>query len=293
MADTWIPLRSTQLTAQIDPTGAQLSVLRDAEGRDLLWNGDPAFWPGRAPLLFPIVGALAGGRYRLGAREFALPRHGFARGSRFELRQSDVAQATFVLVATEASRAVYPFEFELAVRYTLQGATLEVRTELRNPGRTDLPASFGHHPAFRWPLPYGEPRAAHRIEFEQEEPAAVRRLDAQGLLKPASEPTPVRGRQLTPTDAMFEPDVLIFDALRSRSLTFGVAGRPRIRVDFPDSPYLGLWSKQQAPFLCIEPWHGIADPAGFSGEFTVKPGVFILPPGTTRAMTMSITLTTS
>ena len=293
MADTWIPLRSAQLTAQIDPHGAQLSVLQDASGRDLLWDGDPAIWAGRAPLLFPIVGALAGARYRLGGREYALPRHGFARGSRFDLRKSDAAHATFVLGADQASRAVYPFEFELSVRYALRGATLEIRTELLNPGSTGLPASFGHHPAFRWPLPYGEPRDAHRVEFDRDEPDPVRRLDAQGLLKPAGEPTPVRGRQLTPTDAMFEADVLILDAVRSRSLTFGVPGRPRIRVDFPDSPYLGFWTKPQAPFLCIEPWHGIADPAGFSGEFTAKPGVFIVPPGTTRSMTMSISLTTS
>jgi galactose mutarotase-like enzyme len=293
MADTLIPLRSAQLAAMIDPHGAQLSVLQDAAGRDLLWNGDPAIWAGRAPLLFPIVGALAGGKYRLGTHEYALPRHGFARGSRFALRDSDAAHATFLLAASDASRAVYPFEFELSVRYALEGATLEVRTELHNPGGAPLPASFGHHPAFRWPLPYGEARDAHRVEFEQDEPDPVRRLDAQGLLRPAGEPTPVRGRQLTPTDAMFEPDVLILDAVRSRSLTFGVAGRPRIRLDFPDSPYLGVWTKPKAPFLCIEPWHGIADPAGFSGDFTAKPGVFIVPPGTTRTMTLSITLTTS
>lgn len=293
MADTLITLRTAQLSAAIDPKGAQLSLLQDADGRDLLWNGDPAVWAGRAPLLFPIVGALQDGKYRITGREYALPRHGFARGSEFEVRSHDATQAGFALGANATTRAVYPFEFELRMHYALHAATLHVRTEIANPGTVDLPASFGHHPAFRWPLPYGEPRAAHRIEFERDEPDPVRRLDAQGLLKSQGEPTPVRGRVLTPTDALFEPDVLILDTVRSRSLTFGVPGSPRIRVEFPDSPYLGLWTKPAAPFLCIEPWHGIADPAGFKGEFTAKPGVFVVPPGTTRSFTMSITLTAS
>jgi galactose mutarotase-like enzyme len=291
MADPLISLRSAQLAVQIDPLGAQLSVLQDAARRDLLWNGDPAVWTGRAPILFPIVGALAANQYQLDGQVFHLGRHGFARTMPFEVGARSDEHASFVLAANDSTRAVYPFEFELRVHYTLRDATLQIHSEIVNTGDRMLPASFGHHPAFRWPLPYGQPRDAHRIEFEHEEPDPVRRLDEKGLLKPRGEPTPVRGRLLTPTDALFEPDVLILDAPRSQTLHFGVAGTPRIRVDFGGLPYLGLWSKPKAPFLCIEPWHGIADPEGFSAEFYAKPGVFTVAPGTTRAFTLSITLT--
>ena len=281
---------SAGLNAQIDPLGAQLSVLRDAGGRDLLWNGDTAFWSGRAPLLFPIVGALNGGHYRSGGRQYALPRHGFARGSTFALQKVTESTAVFRLAADDSSRAVYPFDFVLDVEYAVSGASLAVITSIRNPGATELPASFGHHPAFLWPLPGGGARADHCLQFEADEPAPIRRLDAAGLLKADRQPTPVVGGRLALRDALFQEDVVIFDQLRSRSLTYGADAGLRLRVDFPDSPYLGLWTKPGAPFICIEPWHGVADPAGFAGDFSDKPGIVRVPPGGEFRTVMSLSL---
>jgi len=286
----WISIHSDELSALIDPRGAQLSALRDRSGRDLLWNGDPSIWTGRAPLLFPIVGALAGGRYRLGANAYPLSRHGFARGSDFELVAASAASAVFRLGADAASFAVYPFHFELEVHFELEGASLSVTTCVRNRGTADMPASFGYHPALRWPLPFDQPRAAHGIEFETEEPAPVRRLDADGLLTPEHHPTPVVGRHLRLTDSLFESDVIILDAVRSRSVLYGAAAGPHIRVSFPATPWLGIWTKPGAEFICIEPWHGIADPQGYDGDFRDKPGVFLLAPGDVRPIRMVLTL---
>jgi galactose mutarotase-like enzyme len=109
--DAWISIGSEHLSAEVDPVGAQLSRLRDSAGRDLLWNGDPSVWNGRAPILFPIVGALAGGRYRLGTKMYPLSRHGFARGRVFEILSSTSSAATLRLEADEASRQIYPFDF--------------------------------------------------------------------------------------------------------------------------------------------------------------------------------------
>src|SRR5277367_2446381 len=110
----WVSISSGKLTAEIDPRGAQLSALR-AEGGDLLWNGDPNVWAGRSPLLFPIVGVLAGGVYRLGAKTYSLSRHGFARDKVFSLQNSSPSGAAFRLNADESTYAVYPFHFELDV----------------------------------------------------------------------------------------------------------------------------------------------------------------------------------
>src|SRR5258707_167416 len=111
----WNWVRSTQLVAQINPLGAQLSVLQDGSGRDLLWNGDPAVWAGRAPVLFPVVGTLAGGVYRLGSKEYRLPRHGFARGKSFTMVEATSSKATFRLTADAQTLEVYPFQFQLDV----------------------------------------------------------------------------------------------------------------------------------------------------------------------------------
>jgi galactose mutarotase-like enzyme len=286
----WNSISSGELTAAIDPRGAQLSILRDREGRDLLWNGDASIWAGRAPLLFPIVGVLAGGIYRLGSSRYPLSRHGFARDRQFTLESASAAAVSFVLRSDPSTLAVYPFQFELRAHYELNGTTLSVRTEIRNRGGPDMPASFGYHPGFRWPLPYGEPRASHVVNFETDEPGEVRRIGSDGLLTPTRYPTPVAGRELALTDALFQDDVLIFDRVKSRSVLYGSSAGPKLRIAFPDAVYLGLWTKPGAPFVCIEPWHGITDSQGFTGDFMEKPGVFVLEAGAALTAKMDITL---
>jgi galactose mutarotase-like enzyme len=289
----WVRLTSSDLTAEIDPLGAQLSSLRDACARDLLWDGDPAVWAGRAPLLFPIVGMLIGGRYRWGSRAYPLPRHGFARGKLFSVESTAAAGAVFRLTADEDTLRVYPFHFELQVTFELLDATLCVTTRIRNQGPADMPASFGYHPAFRWPLPFGQPRLSHFVLFEADEPAPFRRIDPAGLLAPERRPTPIADRRLALTDAMFEEDVLIFDQIKSRYVIYGGAGGPRIQIAFPDAPFLGIWTKPGAGFVCIEPWHGITDPQGFFGDFAQKPGAFVLKAGEVHSAAMGITLLSS
>lgn len=293
MADphsTWVSFSSPSLSAQVDPLGAQLSTLRDSAGRDLLWNGDPAVWSGRAPILFPIVGTLAGGSYRLGGQTYRLPRHGFARGKTFQLLEHTSTSVVLRLAADEATLAVYPFPFELDARYALQGAVLSVSLAVRNTGTKPLPASLGYHPAFRWPLPYGQARSAHFIELQTDEPVPVRRLDGDGLLTAEPHPTPVAGRRLALTDDLFVNDALIFDAITSRSLTYGAGQGPRLQVSFPGAAYLGVWTKPGAGFICIEPWRGVADVEGFKGDFTRKMGIFTVAPGATESLDVSIAL---
>jgi galactose mutarotase-like enzyme len=285
-----ISFSSGELSAEVSPLGAELSTLRDRTGRDLLWNGDPSVWSGRAPLLFPIIGVLAGGSYRLGSRVYRLPRHGFARGRLFDIAAASSTAATFRLKFDEASLAVYPFRFELDVRFALHGPTLSVTTNVRNLGDEDMPASFGYHPALRWPLPFGQARASHFIEFADDEPAPIRRLDPDGLLTPARHPTPVAHRRLVLADALFQDDVVIFDDIQSRSVTYGAPDGPRLRLGFPDTPYLGVWTKPQANFICIEPWHGVSDAEGFSGDFTAKTGIFTVAAGAALPIKMTITL---
>jgi galactose mutarotase-like enzyme len=288
--DDWVCLQSDALTAQVDPLGAQLSVLRDAQGRDLLWNGDPAYWNGRAPILFPIVGALHQGHYLWGGKHYALPRHGFARGRRFEVVKASSVHAVFRLRADEATRAVYPFDFELELRFVLQGPDLAVTATVRNGGPEPMPASVGFHPALRWPLPGGASRALHRLEFEVEESAPVRRLDRDGLLTPDLHASPVVGRTLMLADALFEQDVVIFDQPRSHRLHYCAEDGPGIEVRFPDARYLGLWSKPGAPFVCIEPWRGVADPQGFEADLREKPGIELLAAGASLSTTLVLSL---
>jgi galactose mutarotase-like enzyme len=288
---SWLTVSSGALSAQINPLGAELSILRDSSGRDLLWDGNPEFWNGRAPLLFPIVGTLAGGVYRVAGKTYALSRHGFARRKPFELINHTADAAVLRLRADDQTLAVYPFHFQLQVRFAIERSTLSVTTRVMNDGDVPMPASFGYHPGFRWPLPYGAARADHAIEFALAESAPIRRLDAAGLVTPGLHPNPVQGRRLPLDDAMFRDDALIFAPIRSQALSYGAPGGPRLELQFPDTPYLGLWSKPGGPFICIEPWHGMSDPVGFTGDLAQKPGVFVVPPGGSRELRMQVTVT--
>lgn len=286
-----IEITSGDLTARINPLGAELWSLADAQGREFMTDADPAFWSGHAPLLFPIVGGLSGDRYRLDGREYELPRHGFARRAAFEVIEAGETAARFLLRDSEESRAAYPFAFELEIAFRLQGTTLHVAATVRNPGAEPLPFSFGYHPAFAWPLPGGAEKADHVIAFAAPEPQPIRRLDpATGLLLPDALPTPVEGHHLALDAALFEADAMIWDELASRSLTFGTPGGSQIALSFPDTPMLGVWQKPGAAFLCIEPWQGHADPLGFTGDFRSKPGVVQLPPGASRSFRMDVTV---
>ncbi|MEY2853581.1 MAG: hypothetical protein RL030_713 [Pseudomonadota bacterium] len=284
----WIELRSDGLSVAIDPQGAQLSHLRDAQGRELLWNGDPAHWTGRAPILFPIVGSLQDGQYRWRQNTYALPRHGFARGRRFEVVSRDRHAVLMRLRDDEASRAVYPFAFELDVVFRVEGWQLSMEARVHNRGEEPMPASLGFHPAFRWPLPYGSARSAHFIDFEHDEPTHVRRLDKAGLLTAVRHSTPVRGSRLSLEDSLFVDDALIFEDLESRSLVYGAEEGPHLRVEFDEANFLGLWTKPGAGFVCIEPWHGVSDPVDFRGELDAKPGISLLSPGGRQQLSMRV-----
>lgn len=289
-ASNWISLRSPDLEVKVDRQGAQLSSLRDSLGREYLWHGDPAIWAGRAPILFPIVGALNDGQFRHGGRSYRLGRHGFARGSLFTLMSSSPTSAVFRLQSTADTLAVYPFPFQLDIGYRLEGNTLAITASVFNAGDERMPASLGFHPGFLWPLP-GSKRAGHYIEFDNAESAPIRRINALGLLLPESLPTPIVGRRLPLDDALFQEDVIILDSLTSRRARLCSENGPGIEIGFPDAKYLGLWTKPGAPFVCIEPWQGVTDPSGFAGELLDKPGIFLVEPGATHSFGMTIGIT--
>jgi galactose mutarotase-like enzyme len=285
-----IEIASGRLRAAINPFGAELSSLKDDEGRELMTDADPAFWTGHAPLLFPIVGKLNDDEYRVDGKTYPLPQHGFARKQMFLLTEKLDDRARFLLTDNDDTRAVYPFAFALEAEFVLEGATLVTNITVTNRGTGDMPASFGFHPAFAWPLPYGAPREAHRIEFAHDEPASLAAIIPGGTIGEERWPSPLDGRILELRDTDFERDALVWDKLVSQSLIYGPENGAKLLVEFPDTPMLGIWTKPGAHFLCIEPWHGIADPHGFTGEIWDKPGIMRFAPGEARTFSMRVTL---
>lgn len=272
-----IGIATPALSAVIKADGAELCSLKDATGRELLWQAGPA-WPRHAPVLFPIVGRLAGDTLRHNGQTYKLTQHGFARDRRFEVVRHDATFCLLRLSDDADTRARYPFAFRFEVSYRIAGDTLSIGFAVENPGIEPLPAAMGAHPAFRWPLAGGVAKEAHVLTFEHPEPAPVRRV-AGGLLLPDGEASPVEGTTLRLHDGLFTADAVIFDQLASRFVRFHAPGTPTLEVSWEGMPQLGLWMKPGAEFLCIEPWHGYASPQGWDGEFADKPGLFHVPPG--------------
>ncbi len=283
-------IASPLLTAVISDLGAELQSLTSASGLELLHDGQ-SFWSGRAPVLFPIVGALKDDTHVLDGVSYHLPKHGFARKKTLRVVSHSADEIVFGLEADAATRAAYPYEFALSMAFKMEGTKLSMIGTVRNTDDKPIPVSFGFHPAFRWPLEAGLAKTDYQLTFPHEEPSDIEQIDGRGLVVKTL-PTPIIGRTLALDDSLFADDALIFLEHQSRVLHFGPkeGSSPALNVTYPDMPHLGVWMKPGAPYLCIEPWQGYASPVDFSGSLMDKPGTVVLGVGESRTFTMTAEL---
>ncbi|GMO35945.1 aldose 1-epimerase family protein [Bradyrhizobium sp. TM233] len=286
MSDDTHSLRSGSLTATIKAHGAELCSLKD-DVTEFVWQAGPE-WQRHAPLLFPIVGRLAGDELRHRGKTYRMTQHGFARDSRFAWAERGERRCTLVLEDSDTTRALYPFAFQLTAIYALDDAGLDLTLGIANTGKETLPASIGGHPAFNWPLQPESAKEDYALTFAKAESSPVRRLDG-GLLRAAAEPGPVKGMRLALSESLFVDDAIIFDRIESNAVRYAASAGPWLKMSWRGFRELGVWSKPSgAPFLCIEPWHGYASPAGFDGEFTDKPGLMHIAPGAEERLSFRI-----
>ncbi|MER9410275.1 aldose 1-epimerase family protein [Mesorhizobium sp. M0589] len=284
-----VTLHGDGISATIVGQGAELVSLRNAEGLEFLWQAGPE-WRRHSPVLFPIVGRLAGDQLRHRGQVYALTQHGFARDKPFVWADASPRSCTLVLTDDADTRTRYPFAFRLAITYTLERRELGVSFEIANTGDETLPASIGAHPAFNWPLQPGLAKTDYHLTFAQDEPAPIRRLK-DGLVVAAPQPTPIEGKTLALSEQLFEADAVILHRPASTSVRYAAANGAAIEMSWQGFRELGIWSKRGgAPFLCIEPWHGLASPVDFDGEFAAKPGVMLIAPGEKRVLSYQVRL---
>ena len=149
----WVTISNDKLSAQVNPLGAELSFLSDAQGNEYLWSGDPDYWTGRAPILFPIVGRTPDDKITLPEGTFPMQKHGFARRSVFTLCEQTNQSCSFELTSNDTIAKIWPFDFKLVVSFSLKGATLIQSAKVENLSDRSMPFNIGFHPAFHWPLP--------------------------------------------------------------------------------------------------------------------------------------------
>ncbi|MGI6269542.1 MAG: aldose 1-epimerase family protein [Candidatus Howiella sp.] len=284
---------NNQLYIEVDSLGAGLMSLRDLHGTEYLWQGDPKYWKGRSPILFPIVGALRGGKAVIDGREYGMPRHGLARIHPFQKIESGADSLTFRLDADEETRTHYPFDFSLEVCFALSGRTLTERFTVRNRDQKPMPFCLGCHPGFNIPLEEGESLSDYTLRFEKTENCDSPLIDPTTdlILEKTRRPVLTDSNTLPLSHELFYKDALVLENLQSRSVTLSSAVSCRgVRMDFDGFDYFGIWQAKDAPFLCLEPWTGTATTDQEGDDFAGKRGMHLLAPGTEQEYILKITL---
>lgn len=274
-------LQNDQYRISVQETGAELSSFRRLrQGLEYIWQAEPTIWPRHAPVLFPVVGKLPDGKFRYQGRAYALPQHGFARDEKFELAGQSPQSLTFALANSERTLAFYPFPFRLEIAYSLQGNSLETAYRVVNTGEEDMYFSIGGHPAFNCPLLPGDKFEDYFLEFEKPETAS-RYLLEQGLQNGQIQPVLEAATRLPLRYELFEQDAIVLKELVSQKISLRTSRHGHgLDFEFKGFPYFGIWTKQAgAPFICLEPWQGIASRVGDSGELTEKEGILRLAAG--------------
>jgi galactose mutarotase-like enzyme len=272
-----VSLATASSSASISSLGAEPQSWQVA-GHELLWSGDPAFWPQRSPLLFPVVGWTRNGCMRIKSRCHPLGLHGFAARQAFELVRQGQDRASFRLCDNAATRLLYPFAFELAVDYSLSPTSLGAAFTVHNRGDEPMPYSLGLHPGFAWPLAGGRSEE-HRILFAGDVSPLVPVIAPGGLISERRRKLPLEGRQLRLSPDLFANDALCFLDAASPHLVYDNGRGQGIEIEVENFPHLALWTKPGAPFLCIECWTGHSDPEGFEGDIFDKPSMRVLSAG--------------
>lgn len=259
------------LKASIKHAGAELFSLKDNQENEYIWEGNPDFWGKHSPVLFPIVGTLKNNTYTINEKDYHLPRHGFARDMAFELIEKTENKAVFSLQSSEETLQKYPFEFELQLIYTLNENALELEYKVINKGKEKMPFSIGAHPAIALPNNFED----YALQFEKEESLKYYLLE-NDLISSKTKILETKDNLVPLNYELFSNDALIFKTLESKSLTILKGLKPYIKVDYKDFPSLGIWTKEDAPFICIEPWLGYSDTDKNTGDLYQKEGILTL-----------------
>lgn len=284
-------LKNDLLTIEIDSFGAELqSITANRSHYEYLWHGDKTYWGRRSPVLFPIVGSVWNGRYKMDGKEYSLGQHGFARDREFELL-SDCPEdeAWFVLESDKDTLALYPRSFRLEIGYRLQGERLTVMWRVKNTGDKAMPFQIGAHPAFNYPE-FNAADPVHAYLFFDSKTIVTQRIAEKGCVGGESEEVILDEEGMLPvTASTYEHNALILADPKVRRVSMlDKNRRPYLSLLF-NAPLVGLWSPSaSAPFMCIEPWWGRCDRAGFEGEFSDREYVNILEPGEVFAVSYMI-----
>lgn len=284
-------LESDLLSIDISSQGAELmSIFSKKTKTEYLWQGDADIWPQRAPVLFPFVGRLKDGQYTYAGKTYKMPIHGFASNSEFSTSGISENNIVFTLEDSKETRAIYPFSFTFRVMFIVKWNTLETIYQVVNKTNGPMYFSFGSHEGFRCPRQEGESFDDYYLEFDHDNFYNSLVILDSGLQRDSF--TVLENAKRIPLSyGLFKQDSIVFAGVPSGKVILGSHKNPaRIEMAYDNAPNLVLWTQQNAPYICIEPWCGLPDFADSDGELVNKEGIIALEKGETFNWRHSITI---
>ena len=285
-------LKNEQLQIVVSEHGAELQSIKDAEGKEYLWQGDPKYWGRRSPILFPIVCGLWDDCYRLDGYEYKMARHGFARDLDFKLINKTDTKVTFALEDSPETHRCYPYHFMLSITYRLDGNKIHVIWHVHNTDKNEIHFQIGGHPAFMIPGMKEGDEVKGTVCFDNK--GKLERLigNMKGCIIPGRFDVGSKDGIWHFTEDSFKEDCVIIDKSQVKQVALlDEEGQPSVTVDMK-TPCVGIWAPygKHAPFVCIEPWYGIHDKVEYSGDFRQKYLMNHLQPGASFLSEYTITI---
>ena len=289
---TMFTLKNALLKISVHPVGAELRKISSVKNnKEFMWDGNPDVWSGHAPNLFPIVGGLKEHTYVYEDESYQLSKHGFARHSEdFVLTYKSDKHLTFTLEYSEETLLLYPFKFEFSVTYELLANAVKITYTVQNVDNKTIYFSVGGHPAFKCPVYADENYDDYKLKFEHPETSQTHLLNLDsGLFNGQTEAVFNTPNSIDLNYHLFDKDALVFKDLKSNKVTLNSKKHGEIlSVHYEDFPFLGIWAKPNANFVCIEPWQGLADSEDSNQIITDKEGIVSLERNKTHTASYTI-----
>ena len=287
-----VTIQTGRMKAVIRDQGAELISLQ-YEGREYLWNGDPAYWSGHAPNLFPFVGRLFEERYTLHGQEYHLGRHGFAKLMKFDVLEQSENAVTFGITDSEETRKVYPYLFDFQITFSLEDTRLFITADVFNRGRKILFFGYGGHPGFRVPIEEGRSFEDYYLEFPEKCFPDQVMMSKDVLVNGTLKPYPlVDGTKIPLHHDLFDNDAIVLTNTPYEVSLKADHAKHSVTVSYPGMPYIGFWHAvhTNAPYVAIEPWVSLPGRQDIVEEFSSLSDLVGVEPDDSYTNTWKITL---
>lgn len=286
-------IRNKNLTVVISSRGGEFRSIRDTEGTEYLWQGDPGSWDERGPNLFPYIGRTTRQTYTWQGQEYHMPLHGFLSGSEMELKEQTPDSLSLCLKDSEETLKIWPFRFLLTITWKLEASTLTVSYQIDNPGACTMYFGIGGHPGFHIPLNPQLTFEDYRLDFGGQAAPRQILLSEDGFILEKDVPLLLTdGRYLPLSHELFANDAIVMKDMPGQITIESLKDSRKIRADFPDMNHLGIWNCSHAPFVCIEPWSSLPSRKNVVEDLETQPGLVSLEAGGTYLNTWSISIIT-